>query len=85
MYIIRWSPAIICTVVTTGLADYQGRVVTPIGAILRAATGVTVWSRGHRRLLGVVTRSPKDFWCGHRVTEVFQHCRMGSRSSAASA
>ena len=52
------------------LASGQG-VVTPICAILTDATGVTVWSRGHRRLLGVVTGSPKDFWCGHRVTEGF--------------
>ena len=29
------------------------------------------WSRGHQRLLGVVTGSPKDFWCGHGVTEDF--------------
>ena len=28
-------------------------------------------NRGHRRLLGVVTGSPKDFWRGHRVTEDF--------------
>ena len=27
MSIIRWSPAIICTVVTTGLADYVPSVV----------------------------------------------------------
>ena len=41
-----------------------------------------VWSRGHRTLLGVVTGSPKDIWCGHRITKVFQHCCMGSQSSA---
>ena len=64
-----------------GGAPIQG-VVTPIRAILTDATGVTVWSRGHRRLLGVVTGSPKDFWCRHKVTENFQHCRIGSRSSA---
>ena len=32
-----------------------------------------VWSQGH---------ALKDFWCGHRVPKIFQHCRMGSRSSA---
>ena len=30
-----------------------------------------VWSRGHQRLLVVVTGSPKDFWCGHRVTNIY--------------
>ena len=41
--------------------------------------GVTVWSRGHRRLLGVVTGSPKDFWCGHGVTEDFWARSQGHR------
>ena len=49
-------------------------VVTPIGAILRAATRVTCVVTGSPKILGVVTRLPKDFWCGHRVTKVFQHC-----------
>ena len=44
--------------------------------------GFLVWSRGHRGLLGWVPRSPKDFWCDHRVTKISQRCRMGSRSSA---
>ena len=44
---------------------------------------VVTGSQGHRRFLGVVTGSPKDFWCGHRVTINFQHCRMGSRRSCA--
>ena len=64
-------------------------VVTPIRAILTDATGVTVWSRGHRRLLGAVTGSPKDFWCGHRVmfsTVAWGHgavlCRAKSKNFA---
>ena len=42
-------------------------------AILTDATGVTVWSRGHRRLLGVVTRifGMVTGSRGHGVTEEF--------------
>ena len=39
--------------------------------IITNATRVTVWSRGHQRLPGVVTGSSNDFWCGHRVIERF--------------
>ena len=45
--------------------------VTPISAILTAATGVTVWSRGH----SVVTGSQ----CGHGVTEDFWVWSQGHR------
>jgi len=33
----------------------QGVVITPIRAILRAATGVTIWSLGHRGFCFAVT------------------------------
>ena len=45
------------------------QLVTPISAILTAATGVTPWSWGHRRFLGVVTGSQRFFMNVIRVTE----------------
>ena len=49
-------------------SSYQTQgVVTPIRTILTDATGVTMWSRGHRRIFGVGTGSRKIFstvaWC----------------------
>ncbi len=41
-----------------GSVTLRQGVVTPIGAILTAATGVTMWSRGHGRFFTTVTGSP---------------------------